>query len=592
MPPSRLKIHNVMTDITGRTRTERIVSGAVWRKEIQPVLDACLRQVPTKRHKAKIGRWVVEYAGQDPHMHEFFTKNWKPADPGAAAHVTSYVLTGIRDREVMKQFLGFRTEAEVRAHGASFLAELRENKKYRASFRDPRVRDIETFPEEEQLAIALLAPATVYASEERAFLSLNTNYYGQLKSKSSLGPLEEFLIRQARISGEGKITNPADVWLSMHAACVEYAPERGPRRGIVIIAPTGSGKSTQGYGFVEAKKQNRLHSDDWVFVNLGTREVMISEEQFYLRINIAEIYPHLIPLLVAQPLENVAFTPDMLTMLERFESSSALAEAIRTGRVAADSYRKLVSQMTESNAARSLIDPRLMVGKEKFIETVSLTDFFLFKRDYDSAMILQTLRAEEMIEVMTSKANVFNYAYGKWDADGYGVPESRTTEIYYNPYLCICEVDREKGIVGEWDKIRIEAYRTLARQKGVTVCWVNTRLPANQTQLCLRIFLEDGIDFIRVAKGEDVNPKTIAELGLQIKSKPKAEGRRPMDFTGFFTPHGEEAEVVEFLHQKKLIQALAFFKNKKTEQLAGWTKGTPQDFLKKYKFFGAKELLG
>ncbi len=586
-----IRIHNVMTNIVGRTKTERIVTGEVWKKEIQPALNILLKDKGIKSHRAQIGKWIVEYTGNDAHMHEFFVRNWKPAGAGPEPHVKSLVFTGVRDRKLMMQLLGFRSEEDVRRHLQSFLDEIKKNTKYRASLRDEKLRNIESYPEKEQVEIALFAPATVYSSEQRTFVSLNTNYYGQLKSKSSLGPLEEFLITKARMEG-GRIANPEAVWISMHAGCVEYAEESGRKRGIVLIAPTGTGKSTQGYGLVEAKTANRLHSDDWVFVNAGTREVATSENHFYMRTNIAGIYPHLIPLLVDQPLENVPFTPDIIKLLEGFDSPQDIAAGLKDGRINEEQHQKIIDQMVENNSARSLIDTRLMVGS-KFVESTQLTDIFLMKRDYDTTMILKVLNEEEMAEVMTSSGNVYNYAYGKSDADGYGIPEKRTTEIYYNPYLCICEVDREKNLIGPLDQIRIEAYRTLVRHGGVAVAWINSRLAPNQSQFCIRRYLEGGIDEIQIAKGAKAGDALLRSLGLERRAKPAAEGRRPEDLTGFYDRSGREVEIVCFYRKQDLIEAAAFIKSGKApKQLAGYSGGTVEDFLKKYAPLGASQLLG
>jgi len=597
--PSSRKISNAMTNITGRTRTERIVSAKEWRRVLRPLLDRMLKESGdrTRCHKALIGRWAVEYVGNDPHMYEFFSKNWKAADAKVPASITSLVVNGISDREIMKTLLGFSSEAEVDRHTKALLEEFDKNAKYHSNFRDPKLQRIRELPVNDQREAALFAPATLYSPEDSCFASLNTNYYGQLKSKSSLGPLEEFLIRKAQADKTGRITNPSEVWLSMHAGCVEYATETRGRRGIVLIAPTGAGKSTQGYGLVLAKRENRLHSDDWVFVNLATREAISSEIQFYMRTSIAEIFPHLVPLLVRQPLENVPFSPETVRLIESFDSPQALERAVADGRISRAEYRRLVAEMIENNAARSLIDPRLMVGAEKFIEKTTLTDFFLLKRDYDSSMVLSVIGPEQMVEVLTSKENVFNYEYGKLDPDGYGIPQKRTTEIYYNPYLCICEADREKGRLGELDRLRVEAYRTLAGQNGVTVTWVNTRLPANQTQFCLRRFLEGGIDEVRLEKGPLAAPGLIQKLGLLAKDKPAFLGRRAADLVGIFDPRGCEVEVIGFYSKGTLQEAAAFLKgnaeNKenKSSDLVSYSHGNAEIFFKRYAALGARELL-
>jgi len=586
-----MHVHNVKTNLVGRTRNERFVSKDEWKKSIEPLLQRLGQDPRAKTHKALIGQWVVQYVGNDNHMYEFFTRNWKSATPQAEVYVRSFVFSGIKDREMLKVLRGVQSETELDKLLENFLKDL-ENKKYRNAFKDEKLRDIEKYPHQEQLEITLAAPSTIYCAEESAFVSLNTNYYGQLKSKSSLGPLEEILTRKARRNPQGEIINKREVWISMHAGAVEYVTGKKEKKGLVLIAPTGTGKSTQGYGLVEARAENRLHSDDWAFVNIDTREVIISENQFYMRTNIAEIYPHLIPLLVKEPLENVAFTPEIVQLIESFESVSDFRKAIEDGRVTPDQYRKIVEQMIENNDARSLIDPRIMVGKEKFIETMQLSNLFLLKRDFDDCLILKNLNTDEMEVIMTSNENVCNHVYGQSDCDSYGVPTKRTTEIYYNPYLCVVEVDRAHGRIGELDQIRIEAYRTLARSEGVTVSWINTRLPASQTQLCIRKFLEGGVDEIRVIKGVEITEDLRKRLQLISEKKQPLEGRRKIDLIGLFDQNREEVEVVAFYFQGKQLEAIALTKSGKSRgQLRGYSEGTPEDFLRKNKSIGARELL-
>jgi hypothetical protein len=549
-----IKIHNTLTNVVGRTKTERLVSKDVWQREVLPAAQSLLK-ANAKLHKALIGKWVISLVCNDDHMHEFFVKNWKVAPAHAEPHVQCYVINGVKDRASMMTMLGLKTDADLRAHRDGFLKAL-EDKKFRGGLRDPKLSSIEKYSDAEQIEIALFSPATVYCSDSYSFLTLNTNYYGQLKSKSSLGPLEEYLIRKANCARGGTIQNPKEVWLSMHAGSNVYVTNKKEQRGIVIIAPTGTGKSTHGYGLVEAKKENRLHSDDWVFVNIGTREVLISENQFYMRTNIAEIYPHLIPLLVNEPLENVNFSPDIVELLEKFKSPEDIAAAFKDGRVSQEQYGKIVAQMIENNSARSLIDPRLMVG-DKFVEHALATDIFLMKRDYDDPILAKRIDEKQMIEIMTSKGNVFNYAYGKVDPDGYGIPQSRTTEIYYNPYLCDCRVDMEKGIIGPLDQVRIEAYKTLARHKEVKIAWMNTRLPASQMQQCIRKYMEEDYSLIEVKKG-NVDKAILDKLKLTAKKKDAIEGRRPMDLTGFYDAQGKEMEIIAFYKDDKLADVTAF----------------------------------
>ena len=127
-------------------------------------------------------------------------------------------------------------------------------------------------PEEWQTITGMTPPVepqvTVYAmgqvpdQEEAAYYSrrsdtivfFNTAYYGQLKSWV-LGAVGRVLAEEYGIH-------------SIHGACVEK-----DGKGVLYIAPTGTGKSTSSYGLVTYPR-TRFHSDDWVYVRYtcGTRD--------------------------------------------------------------------------------------------------------------------------------------------------------------------------------------------------------------------------------------------------------------------------------------------------------------------------------
>jgi len=88
--------------------------------------------------------------------------------------------------------------------------------------------------------------AAYYSRASSTIVFFNTAYYGQLKSWV-LGAVGRVL------AGEWGIH-------SIHGACAEK-----DGRGILYIAPTGTGKSTSSYGMVEYP-HTRFHSDDWVYV--------------------------------------------------------------------------------------------------------------------------------------------------------------------------------------------------------------------------------------------------------------------------------------------------------------------------------------
>jgi len=88
--------------------------------------------------------------------------------------------------------------------------------------------------------------AAYYSRRTSTIVFFNTAYYGQLKSWV-LGAVGRVLAEEYGIH-------------SIHGACVEK-----DGRGVLYIAPTGTGKSTSSYGLM-AFPHTRFHSDDWVYV--------------------------------------------------------------------------------------------------------------------------------------------------------------------------------------------------------------------------------------------------------------------------------------------------------------------------------------
>ena len=93
--------------------------------------------------------------------------------------------------------------------------------------------------------------AAYYSHNTNTIVFFNTSYYGQLKSWV-LGAVGRILAEEYGIH-------------SIHGACVEK-----DGKGVLYIAPTGTGKSTSSYGLV-TYPNTRFHSDDWVYVRYTYR---------------------------------------------------------------------------------------------------------------------------------------------------------------------------------------------------------------------------------------------------------------------------------------------------------------------------------
>ncbi len=93
--------------------------------------------------------------------------------------------------------------------------------------------------------------AAYYSRQANTVIFFNTSYYGQLKSWV-LGAVGRWLASEYGIH-------------SIHGACVEMNG-----RGVLYIAPTGTGKSTSSYGLMDYPN-TRFHSDDWVYLRYAYR---------------------------------------------------------------------------------------------------------------------------------------------------------------------------------------------------------------------------------------------------------------------------------------------------------------------------------
>jgi len=89
--------------------------------------------------------------------------------------------------------------------------------------------------------------AAYYSHDHNTVIFFNTSYYGQLKSWV-LGACGRLLAEEYGIH-------------SLHGAAVELSGQKG----VLYIAPTGTGKSTSSYGLMKFPN-TRFHSDDWVYV--------------------------------------------------------------------------------------------------------------------------------------------------------------------------------------------------------------------------------------------------------------------------------------------------------------------------------------
>ncbi|MBI2676035.1 MAG: hypothetical protein HYX24_06260 [Candidatus Aenigmarchaeota archaeon] len=129
-------------------------------------------------------------------------------------------------------------------------------------------------------------PSAKYCGELDTAVFVNTEYYGQCKSWA-LGMASKIM--------------EADGIHSIHAASAVYNG-----KGVIIVAPTGTGKTTQ-TSVIFMSEKGRLIGDDWVHIDQRRKDLSAvqPERKLYIRTENAREQKWLIPILQKSKCENV-----------------------------------------------------------------------------------------------------------------------------------------------------------------------------------------------------------------------------------------------------------------------------------------------
>jgi len=174
------------------------------------------------------------------------------------------------------------------------------------------------------------SPHFWYCPETKTALSINSSYYGEKKSRG-LGIGMDIL-------------QPMCIH-SIHGSCLDIAG-----RGLVIIAPTGTGKSTL-CAMLKDQPGARIHSDDWIYIMFNYDEEnrprmaigRYSELWYYMRTDTALAQPALGETLPRCLLENVPVDGEGTYLWDAFENSRAMVNPldITSGGTAMEKQNKL-----------------------------------------------------------------------------------------------------------------------------------------------------------------------------------------------------------------------------------------------------------
>jgi hypothetical protein len=169
-----------------------------------------------------------------------------------------------------------------------------------------------------------------------AFLS-NVDYYGWVKSLA-LAVAGDVLEDEHRI-------------YSVHGAAIDVEG-----KGVSLIAPPGTGKTTHSWGLLSMKGA-RLVGDDWYFVRLSSREPLAfgSEKNSYIEADIGRIWGE---------------------------------------------YEKLVKKVHFDPQGRAVVNVRWIVGNGGVIPMTTMQEIILLKRDPEDKNIVSRLDAKEGLQYL------------------------------------------------------------------------------------------------------------------------------------------------------------------------------------------------
>jgi len=319
-------------------------------------------------------------------------------------------------------------------------------------------------------------PHLFYNLDQRKILVVNTEYYGAAKSAGALG--------LAGLILEGRGGYP------VHGGCVAIEKE-GKKEGIIIIAPTGTGKTAQSHELTYSLTNTKVHSDDYMFIFFDSEPITkATETQLYMRTDIAEEHPTFIHLFNDLPLENVI--TEKAKCAQKAEKSEQMGRCYRE---CLEGERRCVFDEGADRCYWSYGNSRVMFprsmfptllrndhglmyeafkGEENVVDEATVRYVILLTRD-DESPPARKLDISEAIEVLREGKYTIRPGAGpreKWGKIGY--------EPFYDPYPPEINRDRQE-----------ELYKRLF-ESGVLFYLLNTgsykgrKIGTHQTHMYIR----------------------------------------------------------------------------------------------------------
>jgi hypothetical protein len=255
-------------------------------------------------------------------------------------------------------------------------------------------------------------PKAYYCPALSTSVFLNTEYYGQCKSWA-LGMAAAVFAKRFNTH-------------SIHGALASW---KG--RGVVVVAPTGTGKTTQAFKLF-SQQEGKIVGDDWVYIKFpaeredSDRKPLVAvqpEKALYMRTETEKDQPWLRPIFDKCKLENI------LTVKEECEFLTENDQCKLTGLGCVFPRLRTDHCFYAFGNSRALVPRELLLGSEKVADEAPVKLVVLLRRDTINPPAVE-LDADGAIEVL--KKGEYQIRPGAGPKEQWG---KMGNEPWYNPYL-------------------------------------------------------------------------------------------------------------------------------------------------------------
>ncbi len=254
-------------------------------------------------------------------------------------------------------------------------------------------------------------PAAYYSPSASTSVFVNTEYYGQCKSWA-LGMAAAILEKRFNT-------------LSIHGASV-----LSNGKGVIIVAPTGTGKTTQSFKLF-LRDEGKICGDDWVYVKFpdplphqpaGLLTAKQPERSLYMRSETQKDFDWL------RPIFDRSLNENMIMKKEDCEHTEGPEMCKLTGKRCVFNGGLEWCYYAFGNT-RTLVRREDLLGADKVVQEVPVNLVVLLRRD-DHSVPEEWLNSDEAIEVL--KKGEYKLLPGAGPKEAWG---TMSFEPWYNPYL-------------------------------------------------------------------------------------------------------------------------------------------------------------